>query len=155
MTDCSLLEQEEFVNFQGLLVQSSKWFGISSVQLSSLETGLECSLSSLVQLDVQLSRTCWRRRVWRIVWDSLKQLPVNDVQVWTFLKSYPNISPMLAKKLSKMLVSEKALNFCHYSLHLENVLYMPDVLCHWCASRNAHCNVVHTKQIWLKMRGIC
>ena len=27
---------EEFVNLQGLLVESSKWFGISSVQFSSL-----------------------------------------------------------------------------------------------------------------------
>ena len=31
---------EEFVNLQGLLVQSSKWFGISSVQFSSLGTSL-------------------------------------------------------------------------------------------------------------------
>ena len=33
-------EPEDFVNLQGLLVQSSKWLGISSVQLSSLVTNL-------------------------------------------------------------------------------------------------------------------
>ena len=31
---------EEFVNLRGLLVQSSKWLGISSVQFSSLVTSL-------------------------------------------------------------------------------------------------------------------
>ena len=31
---------EEFVNLRGPLVQSSKWFGISSVQFSSLVTSL-------------------------------------------------------------------------------------------------------------------
>ena len=37
---------EEFVNLQGHIVQSSNWFGISSVQFSSLVTSLESSSSS-------------------------------------------------------------------------------------------------------------
>ena len=61
---------EEFVNYQGLLVQSSKWFGISSVQFRSLITSLldtsfssfkgppilKCSVSS-VQFDDLFSGT--------------------------------------------------------------------------------------------------
>ena len=38
---------EEFVNFQGPLVQSSNLFGISSVQFGSLGTSLESSFSSV------------------------------------------------------------------------------------------------------------
>ena len=38
---------EGFMNLQGLLVQSSNWFGISSVQFSSLGTSLESLFSSI------------------------------------------------------------------------------------------------------------